>query len=317
MVFFIYYLILHETYSFTKTITMKRSTTNRQIQWEADPHRKIMNTIMFSSQKMRQVIGLIFVLLIFLSCSKEDATPVATIKGKIISPMGENTGIPDIKVFLIDADFKIDTVTYKNQKAFIDSTVTNSQGEYAFDIYKPGHYAVYPKGNENFKTFAFADQEMSSKIEVKEGESKTIDFKAVLSFSQPILGFKLKITLKNFKKGVPKAEIEKNLPALFLYRRAWFSILLPFMDGPVNFPSIGFVEPDGSYTLQGDKQFDPPYGLPFLTNFQDNCFTLDVKYGDGDPKYLFTIALPYTQKNNWNADVIFDCVARTTSYKIF
>jgi len=91
---------------------------------------------------------LLLMISLTFGCQMENLTE-STIHGTITVYKTGNSAIRSplggIKVYLINADFNADTVNYANNKnAYIDSTITGTDGKYLFNSVANGHYYVGP-----------------------------------------------------------------------------------------------------------------------------------------------------------------------------
>ena len=97
------------------------------------------------------IITLTFLLIVITGCKNSPVSPVSglsTVSGTIMlndKPTRKKLPLSGIKVYLININFKVDTVNYKNNSAaFVDSAVTDSTGKYTLANIKAGKYAVIP-----------------------------------------------------------------------------------------------------------------------------------------------------------------------------
>lgn len=88
---------------------------------------------------------LVSLAVISLNACKKD--PIGTISGTLTvydpsTPLVK-TPVDSIKMYLINMDFKMDTVNFeKNRAALIDSTYTDAAGKYTFTALPEGKYAI-------------------------------------------------------------------------------------------------------------------------------------------------------------------------------
>mgnify|MGYP005865382049 CR=1 FL=1 len=110
-----------------------------------NPKNIIINSIVIS----------ILVLVALSGCKDEIVAPITgSVNGAftLIDAEGNSVGVAGVKVYLIDTDFKPDTVDLsQNMKAIVDSTFSDENGMYKFVNLKEGNYGVAPvPGNSNY-----------------------------------------------------------------------------------------------------------------------------------------------------------------------
>ena len=95
------------------------------------------------------IYPLSIVLILFSSCQKNNVPDNWTITGTVfqVEEMVPEIQIPleGIKIYLLDLDFSIDTVSGRYQQSdILDSVFTDTEGAYLFDQVNPGNYVVLP-----------------------------------------------------------------------------------------------------------------------------------------------------------------------------
>ncbi len=193
------------------------------------------------------------------------------VSGKITMTI---TGEPvaNVKVMLINRNAKIDTVNYANNRAaFVDSTITNANGEFVIDNVSPGRYAVAPVNSTTDPTrvFSFAPSQNSGQYEFSlDGESRTVDFIAEnMNSAGAIPGyFTIDVVIKN----------ATNLKSIINQRRNW-SFFTPFWADP-EMLSTTMVDP-ATCTVRLTNS----YGFTCLLCTIDNYFLITVYRGTNYP----------------------------------
>jgi len=92
------------------------------------------------------------------------------------------TGEPvaGVKMMRVNKDAKIDTVNYtNNRKDFVDSALTDGDGEYFIDHVKPGNYGIVPVYEDSTEAYRFSPAGESESYEFSlNGETRAVNFKA-------------------------------------------------------------------------------------------------------------------------------------------
>ncbi|NQT26841.1 carboxypeptidase regulatory-like domain-containing protein [candidate division KSB1 bacterium] len=130
-------------------------------------------------KQLLQFFSVLLVLVMLGGCQqttepKKDSTVRGgTVTGHILDPF-EQTGVVDVKVYLLSKDVAIDTVTGNNEHAFIDSAVTDTTGHYTLEDIKPGNYGLFPSSPPKlFKPDSSSDPH---EFEIIDGDTFTINF---------------------------------------------------------------------------------------------------------------------------------------------
>ncbi len=123
---------------------------------------------MNSKHLFRFSLALFMAFATFIGCKKD---PIGSVSGTLTvydpsTPLVK-TPVDSIKVYLINMDFKKDTVNpEKNRAALIDSIITDAAGKYSFTALPEGNYSVTP--NFTIKHYWFVadnpDQDASFSI---------------------------------------------------------------------------------------------------------------------------------------------------------
>ena len=100
-------------------------------------------------KQLMPIFSILLVLAVFSGCNQstepnsESTVQGGTVNGQVIDPIAQ-TGVADVKVYLLSKDVAIDTVTGNNQHAFVDSALTDAEGLFTLEDIEPGSYALYP-----------------------------------------------------------------------------------------------------------------------------------------------------------------------------
>ena len=175
---------------------------------------------------MRKISSFLFfaVLILFLSCQKEQSPQTGTISGNLSSydpatPLVK-TPVAGIKLWLVNADFKFDTVTFAgNRAAIVDSTYSDANGNYRFSSIPLGNYYVSPLPDTAGYRFEPVPEGNTDPLAISES---SLDQN--LSFSSPRPGGEnatFKIVLTVYKNG-------NNIPKYYKWRRQYWAVFIPF-----------------------------------------------------------------------------------------
>ena len=164
------------------------------------------------------------VLILFFSCQKEQPPVKGTISGNLSSydpatPLVK-TPVAGIKLWLVNADFKFDTVTFTgNNAAIVDSNYSDSKGNYLFDNIPLGNYYVSPLPDTAGYRFEPVPEGNTAPLTISEASPDQS-----LSFSSPWPGGEnanFEIELKVYKNG-------NNIPIYYKWRRQHWLLFVPF-----------------------------------------------------------------------------------------
>ena len=264
--------------------------------------------------------SIFFFFLLLVSCKEQVTEPaqIGTIKGRVTSPMDTTIGFPNVKLYLVDSDIKIDTIKFSNKKAILDSAITNTNGEFVFKIFNEGRYLVCPIKKDNF-IFDFANPNLSTIIDIKKDETKTINFISNLNVSSGSEYFQLDILLKNFKwEASYDLELMKKEVFLTIYRRYWY-FFIPNMEFIEKRSASEVIkEPDGSFTIRYNYYIANAY--THIIASADNYFSCDqfISLFGKPPVILFQFYLPFTlvfSPGNEKVNVAYDMLTKKTEIK--
>ena len=211
------------------------------------------------------ILSIAAVLLLF-SCKKEQPPASGSISGNLSSydpatPLVK-TPVAGIKLWLVNADFKFDTVTFAgNRAAIVDSTYSDANGNSRFSSIPLGNYYVSPLPDTAGYRFEPVPEGNTDPLAISETSPDQN-----LSFSSPFPGgvndeFSMKITV------IPSSSGDYSY---FHWKRQYFIFFIPY------FTSLK--------DLFGESRF----------------FIIDTPH-DYNNEYGFTIGL-YTLTNNFLFD---------------
>jgi len=157
-------------------------------------------------------------LLIMTSCEKE---PNGLVSGVVTvydpSTPEVKTPLEGIKLYLINSDFRIDSIDYANNAgAIIDSAYTGSNGKYLIDGLPNGNYAIVPVPDSIMYHFELDNGSDSVKFLItEESFDHTIDFKTAMPDSAA--GYQIRLSIINRPYG----------GEVFLYRPVFLFNIIP------------------------------------------------------------------------------------------
>ena len=164
------------------------------------------------------------VLLLLFACQKEKTPVTGTISGNLSSydpatPLVK-TPVAGIKLWLVNADFKFDTVTYSgNRAAIVDSTLSDAQGNYRFSNIPFGKYYVSPLPDTAGYRFEPVAPENADPLQLSEATPDQS-----LSFSSPWPGGENCGSYFTVEINV----INKPDWCYYLWRRQHFAAFIPY-----------------------------------------------------------------------------------------
>lgn len=148
-------------------------------------------------------LSILFLVTLF-GCKDEIVTPITgSVNGTftLVDPEGKSVGVPGVKVYLIDSDFKPDTVDISNNnKAILDSTVSDENGMYKFVNLKEGNYGVAPVPENSNYSFTLNNSADSYSFSINDKKNSfTVNYQVYdLSSTLEQEPFTIKIVGKNF-----------------------------------------------------------------------------------------------------------------------
>ena len=223
-----------------------------------------------------------------LACTKPDVPEViGSVQGQVYNPMTEQ-GVPNINMFLLDKDAKIDTITYNNQHVYVDSTITDSNGNYKIDSIGPGNYLIAPIDERT--TFKHEASSQAYEFEIIEGENYTVNYNT----EPPIVmggGFTIKITFIN-------ESYVNEATWINVSRRMW-AFFVPTYSKPNSIQTI--INPADNSERLFSAVFS--YGYTAVAFTIDNMF--EFRFADN----VFHIYFPLDaapESSNWQ----YDCTSK-------
>lgn len=241
------------------------------------------------------------VLLLF-SCKKEQTPATGSISGSINTYESATplllTPVKNIKLYLINAGFKFDTVTSTgNRAAIVDSTVSDARGTYRFSNLAFGKYYVSPLPDTAGYRFETVPEGNTAPLTISEASPDQS-----LSFSSPWPGgdnskFYVTITVYNATTG-----------DYYIWRRQQFITFIPFFstaqgsNGPYHF---------GPATTTWDFL----YGMTIVFYTMTNNFLLDFYHSNGQwfDSYWIVQDLGNTPSaSTWEIDLNTHTISRTS-----
>ncbi len=209
-----------------------------------------------------------------------DIPRTGSVAGKItITVMtGDTYPLSGVTVYLINADFKVDTVNYEgNKAAIIDSAVTDTSGKYSFDNVKEGNYNVVPlPGKFNYKFYLTSDSDPYSVSINDEKQQYSVNF-ATQDFAMADEG---SLTLRFVSKNLSSLD---SLDALHINidRTQWWTFI----------PNNIFFNCFQSYAYNFNQPIDfcPQYGWTCLVYTLSNNFVFSFAVDDyqGNRTYIY------------------------------
>jgi hypothetical protein len=125
--------------------------------------------------KIRIKTAVLLLILILLSSCRQSTSLSSggTIIGLITNPFTQ-AGVADVIVYLLSADTEIDTVTFENRHAFVDSAVTDTNGAYTLEDIEPGSYGIFPRSpTMMFKPDTSSDPHI---FDIEDDDTYTVNF---------------------------------------------------------------------------------------------------------------------------------------------
>ena len=219
------------------------------------------------------------------------------------------TGEPvaNVKVMLINADAKVDTVNpanfTNNRKAFVDSAITGDSGEYTIDNIIPGKYCVAPVNSDTDTTAMYkftSEQNSESSAFTVNGDSLTVNFIAEKLDISGSSGnyFKYSIYIKKDSRyKINEVHINRMYWSLFIpYYKDWIPCSLNTPEDTANYSHVitKYVE----------------YGFTAVIGTMDNLFELVMNYEpagggvDREKKFYFGFTIGHAPEySEWELDI--------------
>jgi hypothetical protein len=219
------------------------------------------------------------------SCKDNPINPIISgeINGTVTTTGydGVLKGVSQLKIYLLDAGTKPDTVNLENnKKLFIDSTFTDTNGNYKFQNLKEGKYAISPYiGSSN--TMVSKDHKSPDPTDITISNQKqnfTINFSVTDLDSEgsdsigDVALYDLKVTVKN--------SVSAYNYTMYIYRYEYYCVIPGLM-------SNYRMETGGGYMFKGEFSYKMTYGYTFLFYTMSNKFRFTFnRFGD-ETTYVF------------------------------
>ena len=242
-------------------------------------------------------------LLLLFACQKEKTPVTGTISGNLSSydpatPLVK-TPVAGIKLWLVNADFKFDTITFAgNRAAIVDSTYSDVNGNYRFDNIPLGNFYVSPLPDTAGYQFEPVPEGNTAPLTISEASPDQS-----LSFSSPWPGGE-----NNSKFYVTITVYNANAGDYYIWRRQQFNFFIP-----------SFITAQGSY---GPYHFWPhpttecfDYGITWVFYTLTNNFLLDFYHSNDQwfDSYWIVQGLGNTPSaSTWEIDLNAHTITRTS-----
>jgi len=237
------------------------------------------------------------VLIILSGCKNNPLTPVSgssAVSGTVMlnnSYTNTNTPLPGIKVYLVNINFKVDTVNFaNNQAAFVDSAVSDSNGKYTMSNIKAGNYAVVPSGQSGEYQFSLAAGSGSDTLNIN-SLPKTYSVNFTAPFLATVAGM---FTINLHSVNIP---VQSNVAAS--------TYMNPFREQFAVFVPTYTFQMESDYT---NSTLNFPYGWTCLFYTLTNNFEFDCRAYEGTTvvaSFSIYINLPLTgcpASSDWQID---------------
>jgi len=243
---------------------------------------------------MKRFVSFVFVIFVAYAVSgclfdSDDDKEVkkGVVKGKV-SMIVTGDPVANVRVYLVNMDAKIDTVDYaNNQKAFVDSALTNVSGEYVLNNVGPGKYAVVPvtSSTDTVSVYRFTPAKDSGPYEFSmNGETRTVNFAAEK------VNYPGATTTGDYRIDIILAP-DGTDSKFNVYYRTWI-LFIPYWDGPYTY----YKSPNYDTII-----FGAPYGFTTLLLTHDNYYKFELlSNGDTFEIGYPLINPPVYSKYEWN-----------------
>ena len=230
--------------------------------------------------------------------SKSDTVKKGSVSGTVKMVIS-NEAISGMKVYLINMKASVDTSNYSNNHgAFIDSTVTDSNGAYSFKNISPGNYGVAPANEDTTKVYKFAQSAGSDSCAfAMNGDSFRVNF-FVEQLASPGVDanqFHFQIFLSNSGDNI--------LTGISYARKIWV----------LCFPGLAASVDAG---LHSSFTIDDNWGYTAVIYTITNYYEVTVKYRTRDSSATltrnFTVGSDSDQYPGWTYDYATGTLSRLT-----
>lgn len=149
-------------------------------------HNATSPTFRFDGRLMKRlfIFGILLFAVTISGCifdsdndKKADTVKKGSVSGTVLLTVTK-APLANMKVYLIDKDAKIDMVNYEdNRNAFVDSAMTNSEGNYVIKNIAPGNYGVVPMNEDTTAVYKFSTSANSDSCRFSmNGDSLSVNF---------------------------------------------------------------------------------------------------------------------------------------------
>lgn len=258
-----------------------------------------------------KILKLLFIIpaLLSISCNKYELPQTGTISGNLSNydpgtPLVK-TPVKGIKLWLLNADFKFDTVTFAgNREALVDSTFSDANGNYRFANIHFGNYFVSPlPGTAGYRFESFPSGNTTPLFITESAPDKS------LSFISPLPG----AVNAEFGITLNVSRNENKFPSYFKWNRQVWAVFLPYFEPTVASDSTEQKFILDSIPVMVNKSFE--YGFFGFFFTRSNNFLLDF-YNSADIKvdsYWITQDLGNTPSRSvWEIDLKGHSIKRTS-----
>ncbi|RJP66538.1 MAG: carboxypeptidase regulatory-like domain-containing protein [Ignavibacteriales bacterium] len=248
--------------------------------------------------KQVTIIFMAFTCFIFLfyGCKAENSVePVlGSVSGTVVFTndlYGNNSPIAGITVYLINNDFVVDSVIYKNNKAaIVDSAVTDSSGKYKIANIKSGSFSVIPVINpENNRLYLATGSDANSFSVNSEKQNYNVNFSVYSTGNYDVSPITIRF-------------INKNIPTL---AGGWSSMIAVNRDKRmINIPLYESNTPD-FYRVFDPSQGESPLDYTCSSGYSDMFYTYSNKFTFVFSETTLNSGFNYTPFNAWNYVINF------------
>ena len=251
------------------------------------------NTKSYQSMRTKIRYPFIFLMIIAISiiasCKKD---PIGSVSGVVTiyesSTPAVKTPLAGVKLFLVNTDFKLDSVDYANNKgAIVDSTVTGADGKYQIAAIPNGNWAIVPIPDTIMYRFELESSADSVRFTInKESFVSKVDFTTAVPVASDN-GFHIRITSINRPNGY------------------WFSVYRPLFLFNI-IPSLRRIRINNIVLFTSDDMtMDLHFGIFEFLYAVSNNFVVKAHDSAGFPVESYWITFDYFNtpaNSHWQID---------------